>query len=89
MAFSGNVWDQLKNFTADDLKDAFEKDGWEKDPASMGKMLGFTKTGSPRKHVVIHYYPRKTYGPGLLKALLHDIGWNEADLRRLKLIKWG
>jgi len=37
--------------------------------------------------VVIHYHPRKTYGPGLLKGLLADIGWDEKDLKRLKLIK--
>ncbi len=28
-----------------------------------------------------------TYGPKLLKGLLADIGWEEKDLRRLKLIK--
>ena len=37
--------------------------------------------------MVIHYHPRKTYGPKLLKALLADIGWSEADMRRIKLIK--
>ena len=30
--------------------------------------------------------PQKTYGPGLMKALLADIGWAEEDLRRLKVI---
>jgi hypothetical protein len=36
---------------------------------------------------VIHYHPRKTYGPKLLTALLNEIGWTEADMRRVKLIK--
>ena len=39
------------------------------------------------RRVVIHYHPKKTYGPQLLKALLSDIGWSTDDLKRLKLIK--
>ncbi len=39
------------------------------------------------KRVSIHYHPKKTYGPKLLKKLLRQIGWTEDDLRRLKLIK--
>jgi predicted RNA binding protein YcfA (HicA-like mRNA interferase family) len=87
MAFSGNVWNQLKNLSADDLIRALEQDGWRRDPASKGATLGYIKGGSPNKRVVIHYHPRKTYGAGLLKALLDDIGWTEDDLKRLKVIK--
>jgi hypothetical protein len=29
----------------------------------------------------------KTYGPKLLKALVSNIGWTEADMRRLRLIR--
>lgn len=86
MAFSPNVWNQLKNLTADDLISALERDGWEKDPSSKGAILGFIKKGSPNKRVTIHYHPKKTYGAKLLKGLLSDIGWEEADFRRLKLI---
>ena len=39
------------------------------------------------RRVVIHYHPKKTYGPGLLKDLVRDIGWTDDDLIRLKLIK--
>lgn len=39
-----------------------------------------------RTRVIIHYHPRKTYGPNLLKSLLDDIGWNERDLLRIGLI---
>ena len=87
MAFPPHVWNQLKNLTADDLITALEQDGWRRDPASKGATLGYIKSGSPNRRVVIHYHPRKTCGPGLLKALLQDIGWTEDDFRRLKIIK--
>ncbi len=86
MAFSTNVWNQVKNLTADKLIRALERDGWERD-VSIGKQLGFYKTGVPGKRIVIHYHPQKTYGPKLLKALIEDIGWTETDLIRLKIIK--
>lgn len=39
------------------------------------------------RRVGIHYHPQKTYGANMLRALLNDIGWTPADMRRLKLIK--
>jgi predicted RNA binding protein YcfA (HicA-like mRNA interferase family) len=87
MAFSQHVWNQLKATTADELIAALKKDGYQKDPASSDATIAFIKTDPPPKRVVIHYHPRKTYGPKLLKALLADIGWTEADMRRIKLIK--
>lgn len=39
------------------------------------------------RRVSIHYHAKKTYGPGMLKALLADIGWSEAEMKSLKLIK--
>jgi predicted RNA binding protein YcfA (HicA-like mRNA interferase family) len=88
MAFSQHVWNQLKSKTADELISALTRDGYEKDPASSGAKIGYIKKINPRnKRVVIHYHPRKTYGPGLLKGLLEDIGWTEDEMRHLKLIK--
>lgn len=87
MAFPPNVWSQLKNLTADEIITALERDGWSKDPSSKGATLGYIKEGAFRQRIVIHYHPGKTYGPGLLKGLLADIGWSLDDLRRLKLIK--
>jgi predicted RNA binding protein YcfA (HicA-like mRNA interferase family) len=87
MAYPPNIWNQLKNVTADDLIAALQRDGWTRDPASKGAILGFIKYGTPNRRITIHYHPRKTYGPGLLKGLLVDIGWSEHDFRRLKLIK--
>ena len=88
MAFSPDVWNQLKNLTADHLIRALQHDGWEKDPSSKGATLAFIKYEGPsRRRIVIHYHPRKTYGAKLLQSLLADIGWTDNDLRRLKLIK--
>jgi predicted RNA binding protein YcfA (HicA-like mRNA interferase family) len=86
MAFSGNVWNQLKNLTADDLIAALEKDGWQRD-TGRSAIFAYFKRGTTNQRITVHYHPRKTYGPKLLKNLLADIGWNDADLRRLKLIK--
>jgi predicted RNA binding protein YcfA (HicA-like mRNA interferase family) len=87
MAFPQHVWNQLKSVTADELIAALKRDGYRQDPASADATIAFIKVGNPSKRIVIHYHPRKTYGPKLLKALLADIGWSEADMRRVKLIK--
>ncbi len=88
MAFSPNVWNQLKNVTADDLMSALARDRSVLDNTH-GAVLVYVKrdAGGSRARVAIHYHPRKTYGPKLLRGLLDDIGWTESDLRRLKLIK--
>lgn len=88
MAYSANIWSQLKNITADELIRALERDGWVKDFG--GRTSGtraYIKERSPRKRVVIHFHPGKTYGDKFLKGLLDSIGWSEDDLRRLKLVK--
>lgn len=43
--------------------------------------------GTGRKRVVIHFHPKKQYGPRLIRYLVRDIGWSDEDLRRLKMIK--
>ena len=74
MAFSPNVWNQLKNLTADRLIAALEKDGWTRDQASKGAILGFIKAANPgRNRITIHYHHyhhKKAYGAGLLKRAL-------------------
>ncbi len=88
MAYPRNVWNQLKNLTADDLISALQKDGWSKDPSCKGAILVYIKAGNPSsQRIAIHYHPKKTYGAKLLKSLLDDIGWSVDDLRRLKLVK--
>jgi predicted RNA binding protein YcfA (HicA-like mRNA interferase family) len=78
------IWSQLKNITADKLISAIEKDGWILHLPGGSSRRIFTK-GS--KMVSIHYHPHKSYGPDMLNMLFEDIGWSEADLKRLKLIK--
>jgi hypothetical protein len=57
-------------------------------PASADATIAYIKQANPsNKRIVIHYHPGKTYGPGLHKGLISDIGWADNDLRRVKLIK--
>ena len=83
MAFSRNVWDQLKSLTAGRLIRALEKDGWAEED-SRGATRGFVKDD---RRLVIHYHPRKTYGSKLLKELIKTTCWTENDLEKLQLIK--
>lgn len=84
MAFAADVWNQLKNLTADELCSALERDGFALD-AHGGSQRIYRKADGTR--VSVHYHPKKTYGPALLKGLLADAGWDAAALRRLKLVK--
>jgi len=85
MAFSGSVWSQLKNKTADDIITALKKSGWKLEPDCTGAIQVYRNEQGNR--VGIHYHPKKTYGAKLLQGLLDDIGWTEAELKKLKLIK--
>ena len=84
MNYPANIWNQLKNISADELKKALEKDGWKLD-GGKGSVLIYRHSDGRR--VSVHYHPIKTFGPNLLKALFDDIEWTEEDLKRLKLIK--
>lgn len=84
MKYSRQVWDQLKNITADELIKALEKSGWVEDESSQNIRVYIHPD---KRRVAIHYHPKKTYGPKLLKALLEDIDWSEKEMRKLKLIK--
>ena len=85
-AYSRSVWSQPKARTADDLIRGLKKDGWKQEE-TRGATLSFAKHVPHPRIVVVHYHPKKSYGPKLLKRLLDDIGWDEEDLKRLKLIK--
>ena len=83
MKFTSAVWQQIKSISAEELKRALQKDGWDEEP-KRGAIYPFVKEG---RHVAIHFHPGKTYGPRLLKKLLDDIGWSQDDLERLGVIK--
>jgi predicted RNA binding protein YcfA (HicA-like mRNA interferase family) len=85
MAFSASTWDQIRNKTADDIVAALKRDGWILEPNCSGAIQVYRHPDSRR--VGIHYHPHKTYGAKLLKGLISDIGWDEHDMKRLKLIK--
>lgn len=84
MEYSQQIWNQLKNLTADQIIKALEKSGWERD---QGARNFYVYLHPDKRRITIHYHPRKTYGPKLLKALLDIINWSEEELRKLKLIK--
>jgi predicted RNA binding protein YcfA (HicA-like mRNA interferase family) len=79
-----NMWAQLRNLTVEELIRALEKDGAIWDDSHGGVRVYKLKSGFK---ITIHYHPKKTFGPQLLSELLEKIGWTEADLKRLKLIK--
>lgn len=84
MAFSKQVWNQLKGKTCEELIAALERDGFLNE-GRRGAVQAYRHSDGRR--VVVHYHPNKTYGANLLKGLIQDIGWSEADMHRLKLIK--
>ena len=85
MAFPASVWSQLKNTTADEIISALERDDWKLEPDCKGAIQVYRHPDTRR--VAIHYHPKKTFGAKLLKGLIADIGWEEKDLKRLRLIK--
>lgn len=84
MKFRKQVWDQLKAKTCEELIAALQKDGFLYE-AKRGAAQGYRHPDGRR--AVIHYHPKGTYRANLLKALIEELGWSEADMRRLKLIK--
>ena len=83
-ALPKEVWSQLKNKTIQDIASALRKDGWEQEN-TRGATLPYRHSDGRR--VVLHMHPNATKGPRILKGLLDDIGWDESDLVRLKLIR--
>lgn len=83
--YPSHVWEQLKNITADELTRALLNDGFRSEGRRGGTLSYYNPAN--RRRVTIHYHPGKTFGPKLLKKLISAIGWNIADLKRLKLIK--
>ena len=86
--FRKAVWDQLKNKTIQDIARALERDGWIKE-ISRGATQGYRHPEAKAEHnrVVLHIHPKATKSPRILKGLLDTIGWTEADLIRLGLVK--
>lgn len=85
MSFAPHIWDQLRSISADELIEALERDGFEVEPGPGS--IRIYRHPTTKNRVSVHYHPKKTFGPKLLKGLLDDIGWSADDMKRLKLIK--
>ncbi|MCK4761214.1 MAG: type II toxin-antitoxin system HicA family toxin [Candidatus Aminicenantes bacterium] len=83
MKYPKQIWNQIKNISVEKLITALNRDGWVRDE-KRGASLIYRRN---KDRITVHYHPKKTYQPNLLKGMLDKIGWNEKDLRRLKLIK--
>ena len=81
--YDKRVWSQIRAISVERLMRALRADGWEEEK-SRSATRPFYKEG---RRVVIHFHPRKTFGPKILKGILESIGWSEEDLKRLKIIK--
>jgi predicted RNA binding protein YcfA (HicA-like mRNA interferase family) len=84
MILPEQVWKQIKNITCEEVMTALELDGWVRDEKRGAVQVYRHPDG---RRVTIHYHPHKTFGAGLLKALIEDIGWTPKDMKRLKLVK--
>ncbi len=84
MSYPSHIWAQLKSITAAELIAALKRDGWECDMA--GGSIQIFRHPSDGRRVSVHFHPKKTFGARLLKELLADIGWSEADMKRIKLL---
>jgi len=89
MAITNDAWRQIRNITAEEIIRALKRDGWEQE-RNRGATIGLRKKKEDSfdyDRIVVHFHPKKTYTPKLLKKNLSDIGWDGSDLIRLKLIK--
>ncbi len=78
MNYPPHVWKQIRNVTASELIKALQRDGFKLDETHGAEQVYRHPDG---RRVSIHFHPRKTYGPRLLKSLLRDIGWTPEDMR--------
>ena len=86
--YSKSSWGQLKNKTIQEIAKALEKDGWTKEDAK-GATQGYRhpNADSTSNRVVLHMHPKATKSPRILKGLLDTIGWSEAEMQKLGLLK--
>lgn len=87
MAFSKQVWDQLRALRIEDFIAALERDGFKPDPAASGAVQAYIRKEKPaNRRIVLHYHRGKSWGAKFLKGLIDDAGWMLSDLVRLGLV---
>jgi predicted RNA binding protein YcfA (HicA-like mRNA interferase family) len=76
----------LRSLKARDLISALIRDGFEFDRQRGSHHLYYHADG--RRVTVSFHHPAETFPPKTLKRIIEEqVGWTEADLQRLKLLK--
>lgn len=86
MTDSGSLVHLLRNVPVRKLINALERDGFSRKRKTRAGSIIY---GHPDGRLVVVHYHRgsDTLPRGTLKSFLAGTGWDEDDLRRLKLIK--
>jgi len=88
LSYSKNAWDQIKSISAREIMSALVAAGWSLDSTNGSIHTYSISASNSRRRVQVHFHGGGgNFGPKLLQKMLAEIGWDEADLRRLKLIK--
>ncbi len=77
---------QLKNTPAREWVNALERDGFRTRKSKDSHHIYQHSDG--RRVLIVYHKLSDTFGPKTVKQLLDGTGWNEEDLRNLKLLKW-
>ena len=77
---------QLKNTPAREWVNALERDGFRTRKSKGSHHIYQHSDG--RRVLIVYHKLSDTFGPKTVKQLLDGTGWNEEDLRNLKLLKW-
>ncbi len=75
----------LQNLTARDWITAVEHDGF-KPRKDQGSHHNY-KHADGRRVLIMYHNLGDTFGPRTIKKIIKSVGWNEADLKRLDLLK--
>jgi predicted RNA binding protein YcfA (HicA-like mRNA interferase family) len=76
---------ELRTIAARELCAALERDGFVLD-RQRGSHRVYRNPHDGRRAVIVYRRPGDTFPLKTLQAILEDLGWNESDLKRLKLL---
>ncbi len=76
---------ELRTITARELCAALERDGFVLD-RQRGSHQVYRNPRDGRRAVIVYRRPGDTFPLKTLQAILDDLGWTEADLKRLRLL---
>ena len=88
IGFPRGIMDQLHGKTCKEYIAALVRDGWTDEKKTGAVRCFYKDVGFPERRMVrVHYHPKRHMGKKELFRFLGSVGWSDADLRRLKLIK--